>query len=151
VAVTDAERDAAAADLAVLREQIKHERELREMTTRMADAERARQASEYERRLEELNGAHARALQDRTELVQKSVYDLTQRDLAAWKLQVTAENTVLAERLRADQVATADRLRKDAADMANAIAHSQRLVSTFLGVLMFVLAVVNFILAHGAP
>jgi hypothetical protein len=153
--MTDAERDAAASDIAVLKEQIvmlkehiAHERELREQATAMADIERDRQAAEYERRLEELNGAHARALQDRTELVQKSVYDLTQRDLAAWKLQVTTENTLLAERLRGDQVTTADRLRKDAADMALAIARNQRLVSLILGGLMFALAVANFFLAQ---
>jgi len=146
--VTDAERDAAAADLAVLKEQIKHERELREQAVMMANAERLRYEAEMARRLEELNGAHTRQLADRTELVQKSVYDLTQRDLASWKLQVTAENTLLAERLRADQVATADRLRADAADMANAIARNQRLVSLILGGLMCVLAVANFLLAH---
>jgi len=146
--MTDAERDAAASDIAVLKIQINHERELREQAIKMADAERLRYEAEMARRLEELNGAHARQISDRSELVQKSVYDLTQRDLASWKLQVTTENTLLAERLRADQVATADRLRQDAADMANAIARNQRLVSLILGGLMCVLAVANFLLAH---
>jgi GH35 family endo-1,4-beta-xylanase len=158
VALTDAERDAAAADLAVLKEQIKHlkeeiahERELREQATEMANIALARQAIEYERRLEDLNGAHAQRLADRSELVQKSVYELTQRDLgvyqremAEWKLQVTAENTLLAERLRAEQAASAERLRKDAADMAAEFARSQRMTQ-LLGVL---LAALTFFLAH---
>jgi hypothetical protein len=53
VALTDAERDAAAADLAVRKEQIKHlkeeiahERELREQATEMANVALARQAIE---------------------------------------------------------------------------------------------------------
>jgi hypothetical protein len=153
--MTDAERDAAATDIAVLKEQIKqleqqigHERELREQAVAMATAERLRYEAEMARRLEELNGSHARQLADRSELVQKSVYDLTQRDLASWKLQVTTENTLLAERLRNDQIAAADRLRADAADMAAAIARNQRATTIFLSGFSLLLAVVSFFLAH---
>ena len=126
-----------AAGIAVLKEQIRHERELRELAVKMAEAERLRYEAEVARRLEELNGAHANALADRTELVQKSVYELTQRELAAWKLQVTTDMALMAERLRGDQVSAVNRL-----------ARSQWVASFTLGVLMFVLAVANFLLAH---
>jgi hypothetical protein len=123
--------------IALLKEQIKHERELREQTARNNELALEKQASEYERRLDELNHAHARSLEDRTQFLQANIYEQTQKELAAWKLQVTTDTTIMAERLKADQVAT-----------ATALASNQRMVNWIMSALMIMLAVANFLYAR---
>jgi len=127
------------ADFRLLETKLQHERELREAAERATAAALEKQAAEYERRLAELNGAHARSLQDRADFVQRSIYEQTQKELATWKLQVTAEQTIMAERLRADQVAA-----------ATALATSQRTVNLTLTGFMVILAIANFVLARMA-
>ena len=82
----------------VLKLMVRHERELREQSAVALEKALALQAREYDRRLAELNHAHARALEDKAMFLQKALYEQTQRDFQTWREEIIA--TLAADRER---------------------------------------------------
>ena len=79
----------------VVRIFVLHERELREQQAKALERALELQAKEYDRRLEDLNHAHARALSAEAHTVQQAVYDATMEDLDVWKASVKEDIAVL--------------------------------------------------------
>lgn len=115
-------------------QQVEREKELRELSEQKTDLALKKQALEYERRLDDLNHAHARSLEDRAAYVQREIYEQTQKDFQNWKVQVTADSTQLAERLRSEQAAT-----------ASALATSQRFVNWMLAAISLVMGLAGLL------
>lgn len=63
------------------------------------DKARALQAEEYARRLDELNHAHAQALEDRGEFVLRAVYELHCKERANWEAKIENELAVSRGRM----------------------------------------------------
>lgn len=72
----------------LIEQRIQHERELREANAIQLNLALEKQAAEYERRLDELNHAHARALNDRESFVTKDVFDIHCREFQTWRLDI---------------------------------------------------------------
>lgn len=56
------------------------------------------QALEYERRLDELNHAHAQSVLDKAQFLQRDTYEKSERELIEWRRGVDAVLTVLKDR-----------------------------------------------------
>jgi hypothetical protein len=83
----------------VYRLMVQHERELREQNAKALEQALKLQAHEYDRRLDQLNGEHQRALEDKAQYLQRIVFDQSQKDFAAWKEQYHNDHAALAERI----------------------------------------------------
>ena len=75
----------------LIQQRIDHERELREATATQLKIALDLQAKEYERRLEDLNGAHKRAAEERAMFVKQDMYDARSRTIDEWKETHTKE------------------------------------------------------------
>lgn len=68
--------------------EIRHERELREQAMEQRDWALSKQAEEYERRLGELNHAHAKANEDKQAFLLKITYENFIKEFDSWKLEI---------------------------------------------------------------
>jgi hypothetical protein len=69
----------------LIQQRIEHERELREETAKQLKLALDLQAKEYERRLDDLNGAHKRAVEERGMFVKQDMYDARLNGIDDWK------------------------------------------------------------------
>jgi hypothetical protein len=82
----------------LIQQRIEHERELREENSRQLKVALDLQAREYERRLEDLNGAHRRQADDRALFVKQEIFDIYCRSAEKWREEhITEQNTWRSE------------------------------------------------------
>ena len=75
----------------LIQQRIEHERELREENAKQLKLALDLQAREYVRRLDDLNGAHKRAAEERQLFVKQDMYDVRLSGIDEWKEAHTRE------------------------------------------------------------
>lgn len=83
----------------ILKREIKHEKELREMASAMGQMALEKQAAEYERRLDDLNHSHSLAQQRDAEFLKRETYDVGQKEFERWKLEMERKDAATTARL----------------------------------------------------
>ena len=85
----------------LIQQRIDHEREMREESAKQLKLALDLQAKEYERRLEDLNGAHKRQAEERSFFVKQEIFDIHCRSAEKWREEhITEQNIWRSEHIK---------------------------------------------------